>query len=113
MTPPFSLPQLSHGIDPSPPTLELACAQLAKLKANICELSRFERDQERAARDKVVEQRKKDAAAAAAADRTPAKPANAFLQYKAMTGQARTDFFRANEQAIWDAHRATNTSKTK
>lgn len=74
-------------------------------------LACFERDQERAARDKLIEQRKKDAAAAA--DRPPAKPANAFLQYKAMTGPARTDFFRANQQAIWDAHRATNTSTAK
>ena len=45
--------------------------------------------------------------------RPPAPPVNAFTHYKTLTGPARTAYFRANQEAIWAAHRATNTSTAK
>ncbi len=44
--------------------------------------------------------------------RPPATPVNALTTYRGLVGQARTDFFRANEDAIWALFRATaNTTK--
>ena len=40
----------------------------------------------------------------------PATPVDAFTHYKTLTGPARTAYFRANEQAIWAAHRASTTT---
>lgn len=44
-------------------------------------------------------------ASAASAPRVATK-VNAFDHYKSLTGKARTDYFRANEAAIWAAWRS-------
>ena len=89
-----SLSSIIGQIDLAPKTFQAAREQLASIKEA---LTAF-------------------AAATPAATppaRPPATPVNAYTRYKNLIGEARTSWFRANEKAIWDAYRATNTSTTK
>ena len=89
-----TLSSIIGEIDLAPKTLTVARGQLADIKEALTALAAA-------------------TPAATPAARPPATPVNAFTHYKTLTGPARTAYFRANQEAIWAAFRATNTSTAK